>query len=61
MNVNLQTTGENNLISQIQNNQAIQIKDSDQIKLTTIQTQTQTQTTQGPSKLVLTNAQQSSP
>jgi len=61
VNVNLQTTGENNLISQIQNNQAIQIKDSDQIKLTTIQTQTQTQTTQGPSKLVLTNAQQSSP
>lgn len=59
MNVNLQTTGENNLISQIQNNQAIQIKESDQIKLTTIQTQTQT--TQGPSKLVLTNAQQSSP
>jgi len=61
VNVNLQTTGENNLISQIQNNQAIQIKESDQIKLTTIQTQTQTQTTQGPSKLVLTNAQQSSP
>lgn len=59
MNVNLQTTEENNLISQIQNNQAIQIKESDQIKLTTIQTQTQT--TQGPSKLVLTNAQQSSP
>jgi len=57
--VNLQTTEENNLISQIQNNQAIQIKESDQIKLTTIQTQTQT--TQGPSKLVLTNAQQSSP
>jgi hypothetical protein len=59
VNVNLQTTEENNLISHIQNNQAIQIKESDQIKLTTIQTQTQT--TQGPSKLVLTNAQQSSP